>query len=36
MHASQPDWRRNKMARIYLSYHSAIRARSGEGQTYIM
>ena len=36
MHAPQPDWRRNKMAQIYLSYHSAIRARSGEGQPYIM
>ena len=36
MHAPQKDWRRNKLAHIYLSYHSAIRARSKEGQPYIM
>lgn len=36
MHTSQPDWRRNKLAHIYLGCHSAIHARSGEGQPYIM
>jgi hypothetical protein len=36
MHALQPDWRRNKLAHIYLRYHSAIHARSREGQPYIM
>ena len=30
------DWRRNKLVKIYQTYHSAIRARSKEGRHYTM
>jgi len=32
----KPDWRRNKLVKIYQTYHSAIRARSKEGRHYTM
>jgi len=32
----KPDWRRNKLVKIYQTYHSAIRARSKEGPQYTM
>lgn len=32
----QPDWRRNKLVKIFQTYHSAIRARSIEGRHYTM
>jgi hypothetical protein len=32
----QPDWRRNKLVKIYQTYHAAIRARSKEGRQYTM
>ena len=32
----KPDWRRNKLVKIYQTYHSAIRARSKEGRQYTM
>ncbi len=36
MQKSKPDWRREKMVGIFCRYHSAIRARSGEGRQYAM
>jgi len=32
----KPDWRRNKLVKIYQTYHSAIRTRSKEGRHYTM
>jgi hypothetical protein len=32
----KPDWRRNKLVKIYQTYHFAIRARSKEGRHYTM
>jgi len=32
----KPDWRRNKLVKIFQTYHSAIRARSIEGRHYTM
>ena len=32
----KPDWQRNKLVKIYQTYHSAIRARSKEGRHYTM
>jgi len=32
----KPDWRRNKLVKIYQTYHAAIRARSKEGRQYTM
>jgi hypothetical protein len=36
MQKSKPDWRSEKMVGIFRRYHSAIRARSGEGRQYAM
>jgi len=36
MQRSKSDWREEKLAKIFCRYHSAIRARSGEGRQYAM
>jgi hypothetical protein len=36
MREIKPDWRRNKLVKIFQTYHSAIRARSKEGRQYTM
>jgi hypothetical protein len=36
MQEIKPDWRRNKLVKIFQTYHSAIRARSKEGRHYTM
>jgi hypothetical protein len=36
MLGNQPNWRRNKLVRVFQNYHSAIRARSKEGRHYTM
>ncbi len=36
MQKSKPDWRNDKLVGVFRRYHSAIRARSGEGRPYAM